>query len=88
MLTAKGIDGKLYTLPEKLSAEMISLIKRARPYYCPCCDTELVLKAGSIKIPHFAHKSNASCDASSEPESHLSFTCQTKAFCLVYFTWI
>ena len=80
MLTAKGIDGKLYTLPEKLSAEMISLIKRAQPYYCPCCDTELVLKAGSIKIPHFAHKSNASCDASSEPESTYHLLAKRKLF--------
>ncbi len=80
MLTAKGIDGKLYTLPEKLSAEMISLIKRAQPYYCPCCATELVLKAGSIKIPHFAHKSNASCDASSEPESTYHLLAKRKLF--------
>ena len=45
------------------------IIKAARPYYCPCCDSEVVVKAGFIKIPHFAHKSHASCHASSEPES-------------------
>jgi len=69
MLTAKSRDGTLITLPEILTANMLALIKASAPYYCPCCATELVIKAGSVKIPHFAHKSNTSCYASSEPES-------------------
>lgn len=69
MLTAKSCNGALVTLPERLTAERLAVIKASAPYYCPCCATELVIKAGSIKIPHFAHKSNVSCHASSEPES-------------------
>lgn len=69
MLTAKSRDGTLITLPEILTANMLALIKASAPYYCPCCATELVIKAGAMKIPHFAHKSNTSCHASSEPES-------------------
>ena len=69
MLTAKGIDGRLYTLPEKVSTDLLPTIKAAQPFYCPCCNSEVVVKAGFIKIPHFAHKSHASCNASSEPES-------------------
>ena len=30
-------------------------------YYCPHCHSELVLKQGPIKIPHFAHKQNTDC---------------------------
>ncbi len=30
-------------------------------YYCPLCGNELILRQGSINVPHFAHKS-AECD--------------------------
>ena len=29
-------------------------VKNGR-YYCPVCDTPVVLKAGSVKVPHFSH---------------------------------
>lgn len=69
MLTAKRNDGTLLTIPEKVSSDLLSIMKGAQPYFCPCCGAELMIKAGSIKIPHFAHKSNSSCAASSESES-------------------
>lgn len=69
MLTAQTNNGRLFTLPEKVPPALLSLLKAAQPFYCPSCGSELVLKAGSIKIPHFAHKLNAVCYASSEPES-------------------
>lgn len=31
-------------------------------YKCPECGAQLVLKRGEIKIPHFAHERNCSCD--------------------------
>ena len=80
MLTAKGKAGDLFTLPEKVSTEMLSTIKGAQPYFCPCCERELIIKAGSIKIPHFAHKSNASCNASSEPESTYHLIAKRRLF--------
>ena len=80
MLTAKGRDGTLVTVPEKMTSELLSYMKRAQPYYCPCCESELILKAGSIKIPHFAHKSNASCNASAEPESDYHLLAKRQLF--------
>ncbi|WP_443028965.1 competence protein CoiA [Sporosarcina sp. G11-34] len=39
-------------------------------FYCPQCGKQVQLKVGDIVIPHFAHKSDASCSASfSEGES-------------------
>ena len=30
-------------------------------YYCPYCDADLILKKGTLKIAHFAHKKNCDC---------------------------
>ena len=88
MLTAKGIDGRLFTLPEKVSTDLLPTIKAAQPFYCPCCDSEVVVKAGFIKIPHFAHKSHASCHASSEPESDYHLLAKRNLFTWFLFTWL
>lgn len=69
MLTAKNQDGTLITLPEKITREALKLIKDNQEFYCPCCESELIIKAGDKKIPHFAHKKNPLCTASSEAES-------------------
>lgn len=31
-------------------------------YYCPICHKEIVIKNGTINVPHFAHKSLDECD--------------------------
>lgn len=31
-------------------------------YFCPLCGSEVIVKHGSVRIPHFAHKSNIECD--------------------------
>ncbi|WP_285767573.1 competence protein CoiA family protein [Peribacillus sp. SI8-4] len=74
MLTAIKKDGTWITLPEKLPAALLLRLRRSGKYYCPSCRTEMSIKAGRVRIPHFAHKNNHSCRASSEPESayHLS----------------
>ena len=77
----KRKDGNLFTIPEKvITQKCCPCIKAAQPYYCPCCDSELIIKAGSIKIPHFAHKSHASCHASSEAESPYHLLAKRKLF--------
>ena len=38
-------------------------------YYCPCCTGRVFLKAGKIKMPHFAHAPHMMCDAASEGET-------------------
>ncbi len=43
-------------------------------YYCPACADQVIYRAGPKTIPHFAHRKNHTCHASSEAESyeHLS----------------
>lgn len=38
-------------------------------YYCPCCTGRVFLKAGKIKMPHFAHAPHLTCNAASEGET-------------------
>lgn len=70
ILIALSSFNKLVSLVRKFSPEELSALKK-EPYYCPGCGADLVLKAGEVKIPHFAHRSLADCDASSEPETSL-----------------
>ncbi|MGE7876315.1 competence protein CoiA [Peribacillus muralis] len=80
MLTAKKKDGTWITLPEKLSSTLLMRLRESGKYYCPCCKTEMSIKAGSVRIPHFAHKNNHSCRASSEPESAYHLAGKRKLF--------
>lgn len=40
-------------------------------YFCPYCRSELVLKAGDVKIHHFAHKVKSDCIMNGESQKHL-----------------
>ncbi|GHO73973.1 hypothetical protein KSD_17440 [Ktedonobacter sp. SOSP1-85] len=41
------------------------------PFFCPECDEEVILKKGSIVLPHFAHYPEASCSyGTGESEQH------------------
>lgn len=31
-------------------------------FYCPACKSDMILKSGSINVPHFAHVKGTSCD--------------------------
>ncbi len=79
MLTARGVQGNIITLPENIPKERLAEWQ-TDPYYCPCCAAELILKAGQIKIPHFAHKKASACKASSEPESEYHLLGKRKLF--------
>lgn len=35
--------------------------KKQQSYFCPVCDTPVVLKAGNIKVPHFSHQHIMQC---------------------------
>lgn len=80
MLTAKDEKGTYITLYNLMAKDNISEIKREGIFYCPCCETEVTIKAGKVKIPHFAHKRNSSCNASSEPESDYHLTGKVKLY--------
>lgn len=45
--------------------------KREDYYFCPFCKSELVLKAGDVKIHHFAHKVKSDCIMHGESQKHL-----------------
>ncbi|MFV0555835.1 MAG: competence protein CoiA [Lactovum sp.] len=66
MLTAYDENGKFINL-------LCKKVKKQK-FTCPACKSELILKSGSIKIPHFAHRSLKDCQSWSENESfqHLS----------------
>lgn len=41
------------------------------PFFCRDCNQEVVLKLGSVRVPHFAHKNPESCPyASGETDAH------------------
>ncbi|MGE8079508.1 competence protein CoiA [Peribacillus loiseleuriae] len=79
MLTARDVQGKIITIPENIPKERV-VEWQTNHYYCPCCTAELILKAGQIKIPHFAHKKTSACTASSEPESEYHLLGKRKLF--------
>lgn len=31
-------------------------------YFCPCCNSEVILKRGKVKVHHFAHRTLRKCD--------------------------
>jgi len=64
MLVAKDINGTLVNSIEG---------NRQVTYYCPCCKGEVILKKGSVKLPHFAHKNKIDCigDSENETQEHI-----------------
>lgn len=35
--------------------------EKGQDFSCPICDSEVILKRGDIRVPHFAHKSDTGC---------------------------
>lgn len=67
MLSALSGEGEWITLVDTPPSEM-----PAGKFYCPACKERVIVKAGPIRIPHFAHQKNSDCVTStSEPESLL-----------------
>jgi competence protein CoiA len=67
MLTALNNRKKIVSLT-RLSLDEVAMIK-GQKFFCPECHSPLTLKAGEIKIPHFAHVSMTRCEGSHEPET-------------------
>ena len=64
MLTAKACS-----TGEQVIAK--STTKSDGPFLCPECDNEVVLKVGSVRLNHFAHKSTTNCEyGKGETEAH------------------
>ncbi|WP_164669460.1 competence protein CoiA [Virgibacillus doumboii] len=60
MLQAKTKYGNLVTLASLTRVE-ITKLKRQETFLCPTCNEEVIAKAGSQMIPHFAHRSKSNC---------------------------
>lgn len=46
-------------------------IKTNKPFHCPSCNNEVILRSGFVKIKHFAHARASSCEYAGESELHL-----------------
>lgn len=68
MLSAKTKAGKYVTLA-RLSKTTIRQIRREEKFYCPSCRQPVIVKAGTMMIPHFAHKKASICGNQTGGES-------------------
>lgn len=71
ILIALNSSNELVSLVKTFEPEELATLKNNQRYFCPGCGSDLMLKAGEVKIPHFAHRSLADCDTFSEPETPL-----------------
>jgi competence CoiA-like predicted nuclease len=60
MLQAKTKGGQLVTLA-LLTKREIADYKTHVPFFCPMCHEQVMVKAGTKTIPHFAHRSFGNC---------------------------
>lgn len=60
MLQAKSEKGVLITLAD-LPEDKIENIRRHTQFFCPTCNQLVIIKAGRVIIPHFAHSSKGDC---------------------------
>lgn len=68
MLIAMNEKGELIRAAAQEEAERIKELKNG-VYLCPACQNPVIFKAGTIKVPHFAHKQSKICQSFSEGES-------------------
>lgn len=60
MLQAKSEKGELIRLANH-STEEIAAYRKQTQFYCPTCYEKVLIKAGKVIIPHFAHQFNQKC---------------------------
>lgn len=70
ILIARMEDGTLIYLNDSFNRDKLKHMREIHDFKCPDCGNAVLLKAGYVKVPHFAHKSLSVC-GSSEPESAL-----------------
>ncbi|MEM1504252.1 competence protein CoiA family protein [Domibacillus sp. 8LH] len=68
MLSAVNRQGKPVVLAGT-EAKSLALRLKNTPHYCPQCGSPVMIKAGNVNIPHFAHISHTLCQSFSEHES-------------------
>ncbi|MBS4188889.1 hypothetical protein KHA94_01475 [Bacillus sp. FJAT-49705] len=80
MLVSKTKQGDWFSLTSIRNQERLKEIRNKESFYCPECEEEVILKIGSKRIPHFAHKKDASCSESYERESEYHLKGKLKLF--------
>lgn len=70
MLVARRKNGELIIVKRELPTKMVQELRKEL-LYCPCCNQKVILKFGTVKIPHFSHIAHAECRAASESETQL-----------------
>lgn len=61
MLVALNYKKQPIILSKKIDLAHLRKL-RQQQFFCPQCFKPVILKAGTIKIPHFAHKQKSNCD--------------------------
>lgn len=70
ILTATLTDGTPVVLDDSIKRDYLRTLRTHQQFKCPQCGERVLLKVGSIRIPHFAHEVDSACAASfSEGES-------------------
>ena len=70
ILTANLTDGTPIVLDDTVKREHLRTWRTHQQFNCPQCGERVLLKVGTIRIPHFAHEVDSACSASfSEGES-------------------
>lgn len=70
ILTASLTDGTPVVLDETLKREYLRTWRTEQQFHCPQCGERVLLKVGTVRIPHFSHIADSACSASfSEGES-------------------
>ena len=70
MLVALTENDELFQITPTITKIELQQLGQTTHFYCPQCKERLQLKIGQIKIPHFAHKRNSTCESTfSEGES-------------------
>lgn len=49
-----------------------TIAEKGSPYFCPVCNSQVILKKGDVKVAHFAHKISETCN--SETVTHKTAT--------------
>lgn len=82
ILTAITKQGQIIVSAD-YSREFLNDLKQRSAFKCIQCNEEVILRSGSINIPHFAHKRKSECIHSfseGESEDHLNGKLQLYAF--------
>lgn len=74
ILSAVTTDGEII-VPAQHPRTFLDVLKTSNTFSCAQCSEQVILKNGPIKIPHFAHTRNSSCNqafSEGESEDHLN----------------